>query len=103
MILRLTVAALMAFAATACAAMPGAAPDSAPPTAGDRAPGAGATCAADAYQVLVGQRAVEVDRASLPAPHRVYGPGDAVTMDYRPDRLNIVVGEDGTVVEVKCG
>lgn len=60
-------------------------------------------CPAEAYQVLVGQRAGEVDRDSLPVPNRMYGPGDAVTMDYRPNRLNIVVGEDDTVVEVKCG
>jgi hypothetical protein len=60
-------------------------------------------CAAEAYQVLVGQPVGGVHTDSLPRPHRVYGPGDAVTMDYRPDRLNIVVGDDGTVAEVKCG
>jgi pectin methylesterase-like acyl-CoA thioesterase len=60
-------------------------------------------CAAEAYQVLVGQPVGGVHTDSLPRPHRVYGQGDPVTMDYRPDRLNIVVGDDGTVAEVKCG
>ena len=61
------------------------------------------SCPSQPYQVLLGQQVGEIDRASLPAPHRIYGPGDAVTMDYRPERLNIVVDEDDTVVEVKCG
>ena len=29
--------------------------------------------------------------------------GDAVTMDYRPDRLNIETGEDGRIERVHCG
>lgn len=61
------------------------------------------TCAAEAYQVLVGQPIGGVHTDSLPEPHRVYGLGDPVTMDYRPNRLNIVVGEDGAILEVKCG
>ncbi|MGJ3233218.1 MAG: I78 family peptidase inhibitor [Oceanicaulis sp.] len=61
------------------------------------------TCPAAAYQVLVGQSIGEVHTGSLPEPHRIYGEGDMVTMDYRLDRLNIVTGEGGVVVEVKCG
>ena len=60
-------------------------------------------CAAEAYQVLVGQPIGGVHTDSLPEPHRVYGLGDPVTLDYRPNRLNIVVGEDGAILEVKCG
>jgi hypothetical protein len=60
-------------------------------------------CAAEAYQVLVGQPVGGVHTDSLPRPHRVYGPGDVVTMDYRADRLNIVVGDGGEIIEVKCG
>ena len=60
-------------------------------------------CAAEAYQVLVGQPVGGVHTDSLPRPHRVYGPGDMITEDYRPDRLNIVVGENGVIAEVKCG
>ena len=60
-------------------------------------------CAAEAYQVLVGQPVGGVHTDSLPRPHRVYGPGDMITEDYRPGRLNIVVGDDGVISEVKCG
>lgn len=34
---------------------------------------------------------------------RVFGPNDAVTMDYRPDRLNVELGEDRTIVRIFCG
>ena len=81
---------------TACATPPGggdiAAPDHFEPGA----------CAAEAYQVLIGQRTVEIHEPSLPRPYRIYARGDAVTMDHRPDRLNIVT-ENGVVAEVTCG
>jgi hypothetical protein len=34
---------------------------------------------------------------------RVIAPGDMVTMDYRPDRLNIETDAEGRVVRLKCG
>lgn len=34
---------------------------------------------------------------------RVIAPGDAVTMDYRTDRLNIETDAAGRVVRIKCG
>ncbi len=34
---------------------------------------------------------------------RVIAPGDAVTMDYRPDRLNIETDAQGKVVRLRCG
>ncbi len=109
MSLRILAAALFALAATACTTMaesdatPDAAVQSEEPRIVDRTGEGAARCPSDAYQVLVGQRIGEIDRASLPVPHRVYGRGDMVTMDYRPDRLNIVVGNDERVQEVKCG
>jgi len=73
-----------------------------PPPAEQTAPMSDA-CPADAYQVLIGQPRAEIDVDSLPRPHRVYGHLDMVTMDYRPDRLNVVTGEDGVVRRVFCG
>lgn len=107
--LRILTAAVFALAASACATMTdsdeasGAGPDASEPRIVDRTGDGLPECPSDAYQVLVGQRIVEIDRASLPVPNRVYGRGDMVTMDYRPDRLNIVVGNDERVQEVKCG
>ncbi len=62
-----------------------------------------AACAAEAYQALLGQAAAEIDRESLPRPHRIFSDTDMVTMDYRADRLNIVHDQDGAVIRVYCG
>ena len=34
---------------------------------------------------------------------RTIRPGDAVTMDFRPDRLNLEIGEDGRITRFRCG
>ena len=34
---------------------------------------------------------------------RVLKPGDAATMDYRGDRLNILTDDGGTVQSFNCG
>lgn len=34
---------------------------------------------------------------------RYIAPGDAVTQDYRIDRLNVELGEDGRIVRFRCG
>ena len=59
-------------------------------------------CGAASYQGLIGQ--------PLPAdfspsgPVRVFGPGDALTMDHAPQRLNVELdAERVRVVRVFCG
>ncbi|KAF2471955.1 uncharacterized protein BDR25DRAFT_302781 [Lindgomyces ingoldianus] len=42
-------------------------------------------------------------KQDLPKEHRVLKPDSMSTMDFKPDRLNIHVGEDGTVTNVKYG
>lgn len=43
-------------------------------------------------------------RASVgDTPIRTIRPGSAVTMDFRPDRLNIELGEDGRIKLFRCG
>ncbi len=34
---------------------------------------------------------------------RTIKPGDAVTMDFRPDRLNVEIGADGRITRLRCG
>jgi hypothetical protein len=36
-------------------------------------------------------------------PIRYIAPGDAVTMDFSPSRLNVELGEDGRIVRFRCG
>ena len=57
---------------------------------------------------LIGKRWTEALRAPTQKRAgvrelRVIAPGDAVTMDYRPDRLNIETDAEGRVVRLKCG
>ena len=77
--------------------------------AGEEAAAAAASCkaAADALAVWVGKPwadAEETVRAGEGvATIRVFGPGDAVTMDYRADRLNVELDDGGNVVRIFCG
>lgn len=82
-----------------------------PPPEDDHVPVHGDTgyiCDADPAQSLVGQvassglgaRALELTGArSL----RWIPPGTAVTMDYRPDRLNIELDAQNRVTALRCG
>ncbi|MEZ0471851.1 I78 family peptidase inhibitor [Luteimonas salinilitoris] len=100
----------------ACAPTSTGAPDDTaaetPPAAAEPAPGApeaaDQACNADAVQSLVGQQAddslVEQARTDAGAEiARVLKPGQAVTMEYRADRLNIDVDESGTITALRCG
>ena len=59
-------------------------------------------CGASGMQGLVGQPRSVLATMLLPAGSRVINPGDAVTMDFRPDRLNIEIGTDGRIAKIGC-
>ncbi len=59
-------------------------------------------CGAAALQTLVGQPQSVLAAMTFPEGTRIITPGMAVTMDYRPDRLNITIGEDGNISGVNC-
>ncbi len=100
---RFAAASLAALFLTACQTMPGETGAAGPEAPVVNRNGERGECAAEQYQVLVGQRVTEVHTDSLPYPHRVYAHGDPVTMDYRPDRLNVVTDARGVVISVACG
>jgi hypothetical protein len=75
--------------------------DSAPPP--PLAPEAPDMCGASARDYLLGQPIREIHLGSLGEHVRVIRPGDAVTMDYRPDRLNIELSEEDVILRVRCG
>lgn len=60
-------------------------------------------CGAQNRQQLVGTAAKALDESSLPPGTRVLYPNTLATTDYRPDRLNILVGESGKIETVRCG
>lgn len=59
-------------------------------------------CNASALQGLVGQPSTVLQNMMLKAGTRVINPGDAVTMDFRPDRMNIEIGTSGRIEKVAC-
>lgn len=93
----LVLSGLLALAAGACAATA----DSAGQTA--ETPGAATPCAMERHQSLVGRPESVARAADLPERARVICHNCAVTMDYHEGRLNVWIGEDGTVERLSCG
>jgi hypothetical protein len=90
--------AALALSLPACATTPA---ESAPE------PAAGA-CNAAAARALIGRPATpaleaEAQRLTGARRVRVIRPGDMVTMDYSPDRLDIHIGPDGKAERFACG
>lgn len=88
---KLALAALPLVALTACVQ-----PEPATP-----APDADA-CNASSLSGLVGQPSTVLKTMLLPAGTRVINPGEPVTMDFRPDRMNIEIGTDGRIAKIGC-
>lgn len=60
-------------------------------------------CRASGSQSLVGQSGDVLAAMTFPIGTRVIYPDTAVTSDYNPGRLNILVGRTGRIDEVTCG
>ncbi len=59
-------------------------------------------CGAAGYQGLIGQPRSVLDNMNFPLGTRVIGPEDAVTADFRPDRLNIEYAPNDRIEKVAC-
>jgi hypothetical protein len=94
----LFLSALLALGAGACAALADPSAQSA-----DAEPAAVSTCGMERYESLVGQPESAARAASLPDRARVICHECAVTMDYHENRLNVWIGENGTVERLSCG
>lgn len=60
------------------------------------------SCGAEGYQGLIGQPREVLTQMTFPIGTRLIGPDDAVTADFRPDRLNIEYGRSGRIEKVSC-
>ena len=72
------------------------------------AQGSGGTCNAAPAQGLIGRQSTpelgaEAQRLTGAARMRWIRPGQMVTMDYREDRLNIDLDEQGRITGLRCG
>jgi hypothetical protein len=95
--LKAPAAALLALLALGACTPPGGTADGGPAAAGDDA------CGAAGLQTLVGTSVGTLDPATLPDPNRVIFPGQAVTMDFQAERVNVEIGPDDSVARVYCG
>ncbi|MEN8919220.1 MAG: I78 family peptidase inhibitor [Octadecabacter sp.] len=73
-----------------------------PPPANPMPAPAEDTCNASAYSNLIGQDVTALERVMLLGQVRVIRPGQAVTMDYRPNRINFNVGEGNRITSIHC-
>lgn len=61
------------------------------------------TCGARDYAELIGQDATALEKVLILGPVRVIRPGDMVTMDFLPERINFGIDSTEKVIEVSCG
>lgn len=59
-------------------------------------------CDATAYQGLIGQPRSVLAQMTFPIGTRQIGPDDAVTADFRPDRMNIEYSRAERIEKVSC-
>lgn len=59
-------------------------------------------CGAKGYQGLIGQPREALKSMTFPIGTRLTGPDDAVTADFRPDRLNIEYARSGRIEKASC-
>ena len=86
------------FALAACASQP----------AVDETVASGGTCNAEPAQSYVGKPASDANvqaafKASGAKTLRALKPGQAVTMDYREDRVNVLQDAAGIIERISCG
>lgn len=63
----------------------------------------GDACKASEYQQFRGQDATALERVLILKPVRVIRPGQPVTKDHWPARLNFQVDEVGRIARIYCG
>ena len=61
------------------------------------------TCKAAQFAGLIGQDATALERVLIMRQIRVIRPGDAITMDLRPTRINFDISEAEAIARIWCG
>lgn len=63
----------------------------------------GDACQSGRYEYLTNNPATDLERVLILGQVRVIRPGQPVTRDLRPERLNFEVDRQGTIARVFCG
>jgi hypothetical protein len=61
------------------------------------------SCGAKEMSHLMGLQRAQLENIAFTQPHRILGPNDPMTNDYRLDRVNFRLDDSGTVVRIDCG
>lgn len=61
------------------------------------------TCGARDYASVVGQDATSLERVLILRQVRVIRPGQPVTADFRPERINFLIGPNEVIERISCG
>ncbi len=61
------------------------------------------SCGANGFLGLVGQTGEIASMLVLDQPRRVIAPGSIVTSDYRLERINFDLDEQGMITRIWCG
>lgn len=59
-------------------------------------------CGAERFSDLLGKREAALEAVTLPSRSRILRPGDAITLDFSPDRLTIDIDDQGFIASVTC-
>jgi hypothetical protein len=61
------------------------------------------SCHTEMFQGYEGRTGAALDGIVFAQPVRIIGPGDAVTEDYSPVRINFDLDHTGTITRIWCG
>ena len=61
------------------------------------------TCDAGPLANLIGQERTALERVLIMREVRLIRPGDVITQEVRPARINIEIGTDGRIASLYCG
>ncbi|MBU1835251.1 MAG: hypothetical protein KJ834_04345 [Alphaproteobacteria bacterium] len=61
------------------------------------------TCGAQRHGSLRGQDATALERTLILGPVQVLRPGSIAAQDFQQDRVNFIIGPNGTITDITCG
>lgn len=61
------------------------------------------TCKAVQVAEFIGRPSTSLEKKLLLQPVRIIRPGDAVTEDFLPTRINFFLDSEGTIQRITCG
>ena len=66
-------------------------------------PGVENSCGARRHGSLLSKDATVLERTVVLGPVQVLRPGSIAAQDFQADRVNFVIGRDGTIADITCG